>query len=38
VTLHWRIAELPPKPADQNDGAPLEVSYFLPRTAYLIRK
>ena len=38
VTLHWKIAEEPPKPSDQADAGPVEVSYFLPKTAYLMRK
>jgi len=38
VTLHWKIVDEMPKAGDSNDGSPVEVAYFLPRTAYLIRK
>lgn len=38
VTLHWKIVDELPKIDDANGAAPQEVSYFLPRTAYLIRK
>ncbi|MBP2666879.1 MAG: hypothetical protein H6Q76_1859 [Firmicutes bacterium] len=38
ATLHWKIVDELPKPDDTNAGGPVEVSYFLPRTAYLIRK
>ena len=42
VTLHWKIADEPVKPAETSvtsaDTAPMEVSYFLPRTAFLMRR
>ena len=38
VTLHWRITDEPKKPDDQSDSPVVEVSYFLPRSAFLIRK
>ncbi len=39
VTLHWKVIDSPPKSNDQTDaGSPVEVSYFLPASAFLIRK
>ncbi|MHC1761948.1 MAG: hypothetical protein AB9917_21015 [Negativicutes bacterium] len=39
VTLHWRIVDDPKKLTDQTDSTtPLEVAYFLPASAFLIRK
>jgi hypothetical protein len=38
VTLHWKIIDEAPKAGDTNDNNSIEVAYFLPRTAYLIRK
>lgn len=39
VTLHWKVIDAPKKSVDQPDAAtPLEVSYFLPASAFLIRK
>lgn len=39
VSLHWKIVDAPKKPDDQADNAtPTEVAYFLPATAYMIRK
>jgi hypothetical protein len=38
ATLHWKIIDEAPKAGDTNDNNPIEVAYFLPRTAYLIRK
>ncbi|MEI7463498.1 MAG: hypothetical protein WCK03_03855 [Candidatus Taylorbacteria bacterium] len=48
VTLHWKIADEPVKPAETTapavpsapsaEPAAMEVSYFLPRTAFLMRR
>lgn len=39
VTLYWKIIDDPQRSADQGDAAtPLEVSYFLPASAFLIKK
>ena len=38
ATLHWKIIDEAPKPGDQNEATTMEVGYFLPRSAYLIRK
>ena len=39
VTLHWKIVDDPKKLTDQTDSTtPLEVGYFLPASAFLIRK
>ena len=39
VTLHWKIVDMPKKPDDQADAAAsTEVAYFLPASAYMIRK
>lgn len=39
VTLHWKIVDVPKKPADSTDvSVPTEVAYFLPASAFLIRK
>jgi hypothetical protein len=39
ITLHWKVVDAPKKAEDQADVAvPTEVSYFLPASAFLIRK
>ncbi len=39
VTLHWKIVDSPKKPDDQaNPATSVEVAYFLPASAYMIRK
>ncbi|HWR30023.1 MAG TPA: hypothetical protein VN631_09320 [Negativicutes bacterium] len=39
VTLHWKIVDSPKKGEEPADVAvPVEVSYFLPASAFLIRK
>ncbi len=39
VTLHWKIADSPKKEDEKPEaGIPVEVAYFLPASAYLIRK
>jgi len=39
VTLHWKIVDSPKKGDEPADVAvPVEVSYFLPASAFLIRK
>ena len=38
-TLHWRVAAMPKKEEDRPDEAnTMEVGYFLPASAYLLRK
>lgn len=36
--LYWRILEEPKKEDDKADAGTAEVAYFLPKTAYLMRK
>ena len=39
VTLHWKIVDMPKKEDDRTDaGNTAEVGYFLPTSAFLIRK
>ena len=39
VTLHWKIVDMPKKEDDRTDaGTTAEVGYFLPTSAFLIRK
>ena len=39
ITLHWKIVEAPKKPESDTDSLPTtEVGYFLPASAYLMRK
>ena len=39
VTLHWKIVDMPKKEDDRtDDGNTAEVGYFLPTSAFLIRK
>lgn len=39
VTLHWKIVDIPKKPETDSDAVPsTEVAYFLPSSAYLMRK
>ena len=39
VTLHWKIVDMPKKEDDRSDaGNTAEVGYFLPASAFLIRK
>ena len=36
--LRWQIIEKPKNPDDDTDQATTEVAYFIPKTAYLMRK
>lgn len=39
ITLHWKIVDAPKKPEGDTDALPTtEVAYFLPASAYLMRK
>ncbi len=39
ITLHWKIVDAPKKPESDTDSLPsTEVAYFLPASAYLMRK
>ena len=39
ITLHWKIVDAVKKPESDTDAAPsTEVAYFLPASAYLMRK